>query len=101
MYHKMESVLLCLSLGRGFLLNFLGPTLAAHATGPPSAGGLSVHTLWCWISHQRVEGTLLALVSRGWVSMGLGMNASQHRGPRNPSPITTPTPTHRLPHGSL
>ena len=85
MYHKMESVLLCLSLGRGFLLNFLGPTLAAHATGPPSAGGLSVHTLWCWISHQRVEGTLLALVSRGWVSMGLARRPGS-TGDREPQP---------------
>ena len=31
MQHKMELVLLCLSRGRGFLFNFLGPTLA-----PPS-----------------------------------------------------------------
>ena len=97
MYHKMESVLLCLSLGRGFLLNFLGPTLAAHAPGPPSSGGLSVHTLWCWISQQRVEGTLLALVSRGLLSMGLGMMARQHRVPRNHSPLTTPTPAPWLP----
>ena len=51
-------------------------------------------------SHQHMEGILLTLVSRGWVSMGLGMKARQHRGPRNPSPITTPTPTHRLHHGS-
>ena len=47
------------------------------------------------LSHQSVEGTLLALVSRGWVSMGLRLKARQHSRPRNPSPITTPTPTHR------
>ena len=58
------------------------------------------HLLVLDLSHQRVEGTLLALVSKGWVSMGLGMKARQHRGLRNPSPITTPTPTHRLHHGS-
>ena len=52
------------------------------------------------LSHQCVEGTLLTLVSRGWVSMGLVLKARQHRGPRNTIPITTPTPTHRLPHGS-
>ena len=82
------------------MLNFLGPTLAAHTPGPPSPGGLSVHTLWCWISHQRVEGTLLTLVSRGWVSMGLGLKARRHRGPRNPSPVPTPTPTHIQPQSS-
>ena len=31
------------------------------------------------LSHQCVEGTLLALVSRGWVSMGLGPKARQQR----------------------
>ena len=49
------------------------------------------------ISHQCVEGTLLTLGSRDWVNMVLGLKARQHRALRNPSPITTPTPTHRLP----
>ena len=98
----MESVLLCSSWGRGFLLNFLGPKLGARAAGPPAPGGLSVRAplVVLDLSHQRVENTLLALVSRGWVSMGLGLKATQHRGPRNPSPIPTPTPTHRQPQGS-
>ena len=52
------------------------------------------------LSHQRVEGTLLALVSKGWVSMGLGLKARQHRGPKNHSPVPTPTSTHRQPQGS-
>ena len=52
------------------------------------------------LSHERVEGTLLALVSRGWVSMGFGLKARQHRGPKNPSPIPTLTSTHRQPQGS-
>ena len=58
------------------------------------------HLLVLDLSHQRVERTLLARVSTGWVSMGLGLKASQHRGTRNPSPITTLTPTYRQPHGS-
>ena len=49
------------------------------------------------ISHQCVEGTLLTLVSRDWVNMVLGLKVRQHRALRNPSPITTLTPTHRLP----
>ena len=52
------------------------------------------------LSHQLVEGTLLALVSRGWVSMGLGLKARQHRGLRNPSPVPTPT-TQMQPQRSL
>ena len=52
------------------------------------------------LSHERVDGTLLALVSKGWVSMGLGLKARQHRGPKNPSPIPTLTSTHRQPQGS-
>ena len=33
--HKMESVLLCLSRGKGFLLKFLGPTLQLMHVGHP------------------------------------------------------------------
>ena len=49
------------------------------------------------LSQQHVEGTLLALVSRGWVNMGLGLKARQHRGPKKPSSVPTPTSTHRPP----
>ena len=52
------------------------------------------------LSHQHVEGTLLALVNRGWVSMGLSLKARQHRGPKNPSPVPTQTPKHRQSQGS-
>ena len=52
------------------------------------------------LSHQHVEGTLLALVNRGWVSMGLSLKARQHRGPKNPSPVSTQTPKHRQSQGS-
>ena len=34
MQHKMELVLLCLSRGRGFLLNFLGPTFPPFSEDP-------------------------------------------------------------------
>ena len=51
-------------------------------------------------SHQHMEGILLTLVSRGWVSMGLGLKARQHSRLKNPSPNPTLTPTHRQPQGS-
>ena len=47
-----------------------------------------------------MEGILLTVVSRGWVSMGLGLKARQHSRLKNPSRIPTPTPTHRQPQGS-
>ena len=33
-WHKMELVLLCLSRGRGFLLDFLGPTFPPFSEDP-------------------------------------------------------------------
>lgn len=97
----MESVLCCLSRGRGFLLNFLCPNLQLTHLGNAQQVDTACTPCGAGSLNQRVEGTLLALVSRGWVSMGLGLKARQHRGPKKPSPVPTPTSTHRPPQGSL
>ena len=49
------------------------------------------------LSHQRVEGILHALESRGCVRVGLSLGAWPWRGSRDPSPFRTPSPP-RLPH---
>ena len=96
----MESVLRCLSRGRGFLLNFLCPNLQHPTWAMLTRWTQHAHLVVLDLSHERVEGTLLALVSRGWVSMGFGLKARQHRGPKNPSPVSTQTPKHRQSQGS-
>ena len=96
----MESVLLCLFRGKGFLLISCIPHFSSRTWATLTRCTQRAHLVVLDLSHQGAEGTLLALVSRGWVSMGLGLKARQHRGPRNPSPIPTQTPKYRQHQGS-
>ena len=101
----MESVLLCLFRGKGFLLISCIPHFSSRTWATLTRCTQRAHLVVLDLSHKGAEGTLLALVSRDWVSMGLGLKARQHRGPRNPSPIPTQTPKYRQhqgsPHGQL
>ena len=96
----MESVLLCLFRGKGFLLISYIPHFSSRTWATLTRCTRRAHLVVLDLSHQHVEGTLLALVNRGWVSMGLSLKARQHRGPKNPSPISTQTPKHRQSQGS-
>ena len=62
--------------GYGNFVKFPGSKLAAHAPGQRSPRWTQrAHLVVLDLSHQHVEDTLLALVSKGGVSMGLSLKA--------------------------